>query len=104
MKCLVIEFNLLAVKTIAYALKKKEEGGGAERRVMSGKVVEFDGRFFVLPRWDVSQNIQETVLKLLRQSVEAQVSAELASVFLIDGYPREVDQVEAFEQQVSHKV
>ena len=42
----------------------------------------------------------ETVLTLLRTAMERAVIQDGAKGFLIDGYPREVDQGIAFENQV----
>lgn len=42
---------------------------------------------------------QETVLRLIREAMVKQL--EGGKGFLIDGYPREVDQAVKFEEQVS---
>lgn len=45
---------------------------------------------------------QETVLDMLRDAMMAKV--DTSKGFLIDGYPREVQQGEEFEQRVRHNL
>lgn len=45
---------------------------------------------------------QETVLDMLRDAMVAKV--DISKGFLIDGYPREVQQGEEFEQRVRHNL
>ena len=47
----------------------------------------------------VCYNMQDIVLQLLREAMEAQ--AATSKGFLIDGYPRELEQGKRFEHEVS---
>lgn len=47
-------------------------------------------------------DVQDTVLQLIKNAMEKAVASGKTSGFLIDGYPRDIEQGKEFEQKVAN--